>query len=272
MPDATAARPIGFGALLAEQLRWFWRRLRVWILVVTVLVAGAVSWIIAVIPERELRMGNLVFGSALHPLLLLIALSWAFSAWRDDPPKDRQYFWLHPVSRTKHTVARTLSGALWLLAVLALIVIAVLGTSFLVHGSDGPFGTPRFWLYVGTAICIAYLMASIAPVLSDRPGMWLFGLIAIVILAEIVAAIREIEWLQRVVQVFRGGAYSLGAALTAPTAEAMRLFRGEPAAGSMADPTMAEAAATAEPGAALLIWLPIAVVLYLVAARESRPR
>lgn len=271
MPDATA-RPIGFGALLAEQLRWFWRRLWVWILIVTVLVGGTVAWIVSVIPERELRMGDLVYGSALHPLLLLIALSWAFSAWRDDPPKDRQYFWLHPVPRTRHTVARTISGAIWLLAVLAVIAVVVLSTSFLAHGSDGPFGTPRFWLYVVAAISIAYLLASIAPVLSDRPGIWLVGLIAIVVLAEIIAAIREIEWLQRVVQVFKGGTYSLGAALMAPSTEAIREFQGETPTASIADPDMAATAAAAEPGMTLLIWLPVAVVLYLAAARASRPR
>ena len=68
--------------------------------------------------------------------LLLIALSWAFSAWRDDPPKDRQYFWLHPVGRTSHTIARSVAAGLWLLVVVAVIMGVVLVSVLITQGGD----------------------------------------------------------------------------------------------------------------------------------------
>ena len=270
MADAVA-RPVGFGQALAEQLRWFWRRLWVWILVVALVVAGMVSWLISLLSESEASMGIIIIGTALHPLLLLVALSWAFSAWRDDPPRDRQYFWLHPVPRTAHTIARTVAGGLWLFLVLTFIVLVVLASTYLMHGAAGTLGTPRFWLYVAASICMLYLFASIAPILSDRPGGWLFGLIAVVLLADVVAVIRQLEWLERAVAVFKGGSHSLTTALTAPSIEAMRLLNPEQW-GSAADDSPLAAVAEAEPGAALLIWLPVALVLYLLAARLSRPR
>ena len=77
--------------------------------------------------EGEAHVAPLMVAMAFHPLLLLIALSWAFSAWRDDPPKDRQYFWLHPVERTAHTIARSLAGFIWLLLVVAIVVVMAFG-------------------------------------------------------------------------------------------------------------------------------------------------
>ena len=101
---------IGFGEALLEQMRWFWHRQWLWIVIVTVLTAGASAWIISSVPDDGAAFAPLLVGNAFHPLLVLIALSWALSAWRDDPPKDRQYFWLHPVERTAHTVARSLAA------------------------------------------------------------------------------------------------------------------------------------------------------------------
>ena len=267
----TPGRPIGFGTALLEQLRWFWQRMRVWIVIVAVLVSVAASWMITVIPEGERHVAMMMVAVAFHPLLLLIALSWAFSAWRDDPPKDRQYFWLHPVGRTSHTAARSVAAGLWLLAVVAVIAAVIIVTILVTQGGSADFGSARFWVYVIAGISLAYIVSSITPVLSNRPGVWLVVLIALIVITDAVATMREIEWLKRAVDVFNDGKYSLGTALSGPSVEAMRASMGDTLAQATAGTPMAQIAEAA-PGTALLIWLPIAVVLYAAAALLSRPR
>ncbi len=264
---------IGFGAALLEQLLWFWRRLWLWIVIVTVLTAGAAAWIIASIPDETGTFVAMLVGNAFHPLLVLIALSWALSAWRDDPPKDRQYFWLHPVERTSHTIARSLAGYLWLLLVVAIVIGITIGaTEYFIGGAPG-IDAPRMWLYAVGSITLAYFAASIAPVLSDRPGVWIVLVIAIVVITGVVASIREIEWLTSVVEVFTGGPRSFGTALGAPSYEAGRIVMESAAAGQPVPPMPnADRFADAEPGTALAIWLPISLAAYLGAAFLSRPR
>ena len=116
---------VSFGRALVEQLRWFWQRLWLWVVIVTVLVAGGAAWAILSLDAREGVFAYIMHGTAFSQILVLIAVSWAMSAWRDDPPKDRQYFWLHPVQRDAHTIARTLAGFIWLMVVAAVVVATV---------------------------------------------------------------------------------------------------------------------------------------------------
>ena len=266
-----SARVVGFGQALAEQVRWFWHRQWVWIVVVTVLTAGAAAWIIASIPEDGAFFAPMLVGSAFHPLLVLIALSWAFSAWRDDPPKDRQYFWLHPVGRASHTIARSLAAFLWLALVVAIVVATVYISTRVMHGTEAL--TPRLWLYLGAAIALAYFSSSVAPILSNRPGAWVVLVIAIVVLAGAIGTIREIEWLKDFASVFQGGPRSFGTALGSPGYEAARFIQANmPGPGQPFDSPQMERLGAAEPGTALLVWLPIALAAWVAAAFASRPR
>lgn len=262
-------RPVGFGAALVEQLRWFWQRLWLWIVIVTVLTAGAAAWIISSIDPEEAAFAAMLVGNAFHPLLVLIALSWALSAWRDDPPKDRQYFWLHPAERTAHTVARSLAGFIWLMLVVAVVIAAtVVATQLFLGGAPG-IDTARLWLYAAGAIALAYIAGSIAPVLSDRPGLWIVAVIAVVVIAGAIAEIRDIQWLQRAVEVFTGGPTSFGTALGAPGYEAARAISAATPGFELPN---AERIAEARPAVALAVWLPISLAAYLAAARASLPR
>ncbi|HEX6588684.1 MAG TPA: hypothetical protein VF039_06650 [Longimicrobiales bacterium] len=271
MSDDARGTALGFGPALVEQLRWFWQRLWLWIVISAVLVAGAAVWIIASIPDEESPIAYVLLGSAFHPLLVLIALSWALSAWRDDPPKDRQYFWLHPVQRDMHAIARTLAGLLWLLLVVLVVLATVFVASRGMVPADMAADAGRMWLFAFASIALTYVAASIAAVLSDRPLIWILLIIAIVILAGVVAGIREIAWLEEVVSWLTGGPRSFGTAIGAPGAEAMRLTMESMPPGSPAPPAW-EDAASARPGAALAIWWPITVAAYLGAVRLSRPR
>ena len=268
------ARPIGFGAALVEQLRWFWHRQWLWIVIVTLLTAGGCALIITSLPEEARALVFVIFGSAIHQILVLIALSWALSAWRDDPPKDRQYFWLHPVERTSHTIARTLAGFIWLMLVLAIVIGVVLGIAVALQGDSAELGTPRFWAYVAGGVALAYIAASIAPILSDRPGIWMLFIVALVIIVGAIAEMRDIVWLRNgIEQVFRGGPFSFGSALGAPGQEAAQVLSSNLPPGEAAElPPGITRALDARPGTALLIWLPVSVVAFLGAAHLSRPR
>ena len=268
-----AARPIGFGNALLEQVRWCWQRLWLSIVLIAAVTAGGTAWIMSRVQQAEQEVAFfLIMSHAFHPVLLLIAISWSMSVWRDDPPKDRQYFWLHPVSRTPHTIARSLAGGFWLLAAVAFIV-GVVVVSMKLTQSDAFIGTGPFWLYVLGGVVLAYVAASIAPVLSNKPGPWFIAVLVVVIVAETIAVIRQIEWLESVVRVFKGGRYSFTAALAGPRVEAGRaLSQRMETPGSGAAQDAVTRAAEADPATALLIWIPVALVLYYVAARLSRPR
>jgi len=267
---------VGFGAALLEQLRWFWHRLWIWIVIVTVLTAGASAWIISSIPDTEGEEGPMIatmlVGNAFHPLLVLIAISWALSAWRDDPPKERQYFWLHPVNRTAHVVARSLAGFIWLVLVMAIVIATtVISANVFLGGAPG-LDAPRIWGFAVASIALAYISSSIAPILSDRPAIWIILVVALVIIAGVIADIRDLAWLQRGLDVLTGGARSFGTALGAPGYAAAHAVMGAvPEAGSMDVPQM-DRIMSAQPGDALLIWLPISIVAFLGSALISRPR
>ena len=267
---------VGFGAALVEQLRWFWHRLWLWIVIVTLLTAGASAWILASIPDTDGEEGRMVatmlVGNAFHPLLVLIAISWALSAWRDDPPKDRQYFWLHPVERTSHVIARSLAGFIWLLAVMAVVVATTIISANVFLGGAPGLDAPRIWGFAVASIALAYISASVAPILSDRPAIWIILIIAIVFIAGAIADIRDITWLQRALDVLTGGPRSFGTALGAPGYEAAHaVMDAVPEAGSMDMPQM-DRIMSARPGDALLIWLPISIAAFLGSAFASRPR
>ena len=267
-----AGRAVGFGSALAEQLRWFWQRQWLWIVVVTLITVGATIWIISTIPDDGAMLAPMLVGNAFHPLLVLIALSWGLSAWRDDPPKERQYFWLHPVERTSHTIVRSLAGFLWLMLVVAIVIAAtIIATRVFLGGAPG-IDAPRMWLYAVGSITLAYFACSIAPVLSDRPGLWIVAVIAIVVLAGTLAEIREIEWLRRIVDLFSGGDTSFGTALGAPGYEAGRAIMESMPADQLPPMPNAERFHEVRPGLALAIWLPITLATYLAAARASLPR
>ena len=263
---------IGFGGALVEQLRWFWHRQWVWIAIVTVLTGGLSAWVVVSLPEEARSMIFMVFGSILHQLLVLIALSWALSVWRDDPPKERQYFWLHPAERTSHTLARTLAGFLWLMLVLVVVTATVLVAVMLLKGSNTDAGTARFWLFVVGSVALAYLAGSIAPILSDRPGLWIVAIVALVIIGSALAEMRQIEWLKSALEaVLTKGPYSFGAALGAPGYEAARILTasGQPGA---ADVPRLEQMGEIDPAAALGIWLVVAIGAVAGSAWASRPR
>lgn len=271
MSDGRGAA-VGFGPALFQQLRWFWQRLWLWIVISTLLVSGTAIWIISSIPDEESPITYILLGSAFHPLLVLIALSWALSAWRDDPPKDRQYFWLHPVQRDAHTIARTLAGLLWLMVVVTAMLLSVFITSRGMVPPEMAAAAGRMWAFSFLSIALTYIACSIAAVLSDRPLIWIILVVAIVILLGVVASIREIQWLQDALSWLTGGPRSFGTAIGAPGVEGTRLAMETMPAGAPAPPGRMAEAANARPGAALAIWTPVTLLAYLGAVRLSRPR
>lgn len=263
---------VGFGAALAEQLRWFWQRLWTWIVICAVLIAGGALWAISSLDPAEGVFAYIMHGTAFAQILVLIAISWAMSAWRDDPPRDRQYFWLHPVQRDLHTVARTLAGFVWLMLVVSIVVLTVFLASRGVVPPEMQAGSARLWLFTFGAVALAYVAASIPSVLSDRPVVWILFVIAVVIILSAIADMRQITWLQEMLSALVGGRRSFGTGLGAAGSEAIRLVTENLTPGRDMQPPFAQRSADDLPGTALAIWLPVTLLAYLGAVRLSRPR
>lgn len=255
---------VGFAAVLMEQVRWVWARAWIWWLVLLGAMSLGLIAILWDVPARDdaARMIPILLGGTLMPLMLLIAASWGLTVWRDDPPRDRQYFWVQPVSRVTHTIARSLAGAIWIvLAVLLLIGVALVTAG--VRGAPAP--DAGVWLLWLGSVVLAYLITSAAAMLSDRPAVWLAGGTVLLLLVNALARARDILWLESVMKIFMDGDYSLSVALFAPS---MRAIQNVASAG----PHPGGSAASVEPAAALLIWLAVGVLAFLGSAWMARPR
>ena len=268
-PHARIPRP-GYGAVLAEQLRWVWARS--WIYW-TVLTVGLVAAVVALIwqwrpPSLEdgALVTQIVLASTVMPLTLLIGVSWALTIWRDDPPADRDYFWLQPVSRMAHTLLRVLAGALWLLLMLAAIGGAVVVAALATRTAAGDGGV-LVWLLWPGAVLLAYLIGSLAALLTGRPAVWIVISFVLVAITNALARVREIDWLLTVTGWFVGDGASLSAALFAPSTVAMRTAVA--AAGSAPPEGVGT---TGDAVLAVLLWLGLAFGATLAAAWWARPR
>jgi uncharacterized membrane protein YhdT len=114
----------------------------------------------------------------------LIAVAWGFlwpfRVWRDEPPSRRGYHRAMPVERRRHDLLRVAAGAVWLLAVSALLLVAALATALLSGHAGGLGALPATaWLAAFTAPLLVYLLVSIASVRCEHPAAWVWGTLAL---------------------------------------------------------------------------------------------
>jgi len=268
-PGRVDAAPIGFGEALMEQLRWVWARLRFWWLVLGVLLAGSGVLLVNTLTENTWPRSGSMFAGVVLPLVLLVAVSWSLSVWRDDPPKDRDYFWLQPVGREAHTLARVLAGLVWMLGVMAVAAVA-LAIAILVAPdaglADHALPPAGFWFSWLGAFVLSYLVGTFAAILSDRPAIWLVLGAILVLLLDGLAGARDWQWVDAVTNWFTSGDLSLGTALFAPGVIAFQAMADHAPAAMQMSP------GDHQPVAALLIWLVIMTGAVVGAAFVSRPR
>jgi hypothetical protein len=131
----------------------------------------------------------------------------AIAVWRGEDPSRRSYMWAMPVDRTRHTLTKILSGWLWVMGLLAVLVGLSLLAS-LVTGGEMGVQTERVafyevatgavpdreivehgWLRLPgwmvlvpfTGVTIAYLLGTVPVAMSAHPWRW-FAVAVVVVL------------------------------------------------------------------------------------------
>lgn len=131
----------------------------------------------------------------------------ALAVWRGEDPSRRSYMWAMPVDRRSHAAAKILSGWLWVMALLSVIVGLALLASMATGGEMGVhttrvalrevatgaapgrevfehgwLGLPGWMVLVPfVSLTIAYLLGTVPVVASQHPWRWL-AVAAVVVL------------------------------------------------------------------------------------------
>lgn len=172
MERTSTFRPLGFGGAVAEQLRVLWQSRRPLLMIIALLAVLTLSGE----PWSDNPMARLF---SLWPLYLGPApLLWAFAVWHNEGPTNRLYFWTQPVGRGAHALARVVAGAVWLIVMQAILILA--GALFAsVDGDLAQFGMvgAAAWLSFFTAPLLVYTILSVLTLPSDYPIRWFLGLL-----------------------------------------------------------------------------------------------
>jgi hypothetical protein len=213
-------------------------------------------------------------GAALVPLhmifqwLWLIGLAWGIMIWSDEGPPTRAYHASLPTHAALHDATRVIAGALWLLAITALVLaVAVLLPA--VRGAAAGAGdlTAAAWLNYFTAPLQLYLLLAIFSVAVRRPLAWFVGVLVGIFVTMLLASHFGIEPWIVLVRFVSEGPFGFGRALVDGFASVAHA--GFPGRGPM--PSAMQRAAL-EPGAWLLavtIWLALlSAGVWLAASRR----
>lgn len=254
---ATGHEPVSKPTLLRRQLgvvgRRRWREM---IMLGGLLAALPMVIAIEIAPREAASWQADVLRNLLRTMwiiALLIAAIWPFSVWTDESPARRGYHYSLPAKRLTHDLARVVAGAIWILAVLAMVAaIAVL--AFWFGGPPPPLelGVPIWGHFIGGTM-ILYLLTSSLCISAERPLWWLFGgwlafAVAFALANNFMPSVgRFLEAL-----IGASGDWGVFAAATA----AVNRIAGGPEATLPAGP--------------LLLWLAVSVALLLLAASRHR--
>jgi hypothetical protein len=281
-----------FAALLGSQLRTTGLAIHR----EAALAAAALALICVLTATTSLR-----FHERFHalPEILLatlpIALLLPWAVWRGDPPFGRAYLWTLPVRRQQAAAAKIAAGAVWLVLILSVALIALLATAAATGGAIGlhevrlvgpsdagpaaaarvAWSTPAWmWLVPFGAALTLYLASSAALVGLRHPLRWLGG-IAVAVTLLVVLALNMgphnplYEGIGRFTETLIGGAWGLDFAVTGGVASLSEDV-DVPGPGSVdlwrALPTMGAWAG------ALAVWLGAALLALALALRRHWER
>ncbi len=214
----------------------------------------------------------ITFGWIIHGIMILLSAAWAVAIWQDESPRQRLYFWLQPYPRPSHIMARCvagvglLGGAIALGGLVLFVAIGLLGDPSTVGEAEG--GIPlsfMYWALWAQSLLLAYLLASVAGVASDRPSVWLLALPVSLLVIDLVAELQGIQWLDAAMRPLFDAPLSLSVALMAPERWLLKEV-------ALQAPDPAARLTGVNPEVAVLLWLGIASVLVILSAKWTRPR
>jgi hypothetical protein len=159
--------------------------------------------------------------------IFVVALLIPFGVWRAEDPSRRAYHWSMPVARGPHTIAKLLSGWLWVMIAVTVYLLCIIAIGHILPAITGeaarPGVTPGWeWVAAFTAATLGYLLTSIAVIGSNHPWRWIGGLvIGYSVLVAVLNAFGMPE-AGRMLQTISDGAYGFKAALVGATQDGPR--------------------------------------------------
>ena len=183
--------PPSTSSVMTEQLRLTGLLLRAaGVLYAMLLIVGIALPIVAITRSAQQSTHsnggtNFTFTPEMSVIIAFVALFVPLFVWRDEEPTRRDYLWLMPVSRRTHTLARVVAGWAWTMVATLMYVVAIVLLSIIaqqLRGAPQPYHpgfSPWEWLVPFSAATVAYALASVAAVLTQRPLIWIFGTVAI---------------------------------------------------------------------------------------------
>jgi len=159
--------------------------------------------------------------------IFVVALLIPFGVWRAEDPSRRAYHWSMPVARGPHTIAKLLSGWLWVMIAVTVYLLCIIAIGHILPAITGeaarPGVTPGWeWVAAFTAATLGYLLTSIAVIGSNHPWRWIAGLvIGYSVLVAVLNAFGMPE-AGRMLQTISDGAYGFKAALVGATQDGPR--------------------------------------------------
>lgn len=141
------------------------------------ILAGLLVW--ATAGEPEGGPAFVLFGMAgTHSIALIIGALWPLEVWRGEGPSERAYHWSQPVDRSIHDLTRVAAGGLWVLIGITFFTALFALTFYANPALDavpGPLPPVSYWLNYLTGPVVAYLLGSVAGLLTERVGVWIIG-------------------------------------------------------------------------------------------------
>jgi hypothetical protein len=171
--------------------------------------------------DQPLDHGLAAFGFAAAAAAVW-GLFWPFKVWRGERPSRRDHHWSMPVDRRTHDLARVAAGAVWLLAIAALPVLAAAAGAAVTGHAARLAALPAFvWAVPFTTALVLYLLASVAVVRSEHPAAWLWGTAGVLGVGWSVALDLGIAPLSGLIGGLAAGPWGLGTAVAGPLVSAV---------------------------------------------------
>jgi hypothetical protein len=246
MDERSLVRAPAWTTIALEQVRLVGLRFRVAgasLLALGVLVGAAFVWFLykmgsGVIASRNVALANhllsaharaklagplppmdVSFAPEISVTILPLALLLPLAMWQDEPPAQRDYHLVMPMSGLTHTVIRVLAGWFWVIVCTALYLLAVAAVPAMVDWFPGALPVHTLymawweWLVPFTAVTVAYVFASAAAVGARRPLVWLGG--GVILYVGAVALLLTLQMREEATTLFKGvvGFYGAAAAM-----------------------------------------------------------
>jgi hypothetical protein len=161
---ARSARVPSYRTVIRNQFRLIDTSKR--FLLLLAVLAGGIALFLR--PEFDVPLELIAF-----PALLFGAMVWPLFIWQGETRSRRVYHRWLPVGHIAHDFAKVIAGAIWFTIAAVLVAGATMIVAMVVLPTAAPALPAVIAMIAGSLI--AYLLASVLPIISDKPLHWFIG-------------------------------------------------------------------------------------------------